>query len=178
MVQVDRISIKILDAESSAELHNFRSEDLNLNIFLRRKSRKHQNELLAVTYLLYFDNEIIGYYTLSSDTMPATDIEKNKFQKGKQYESYPAIKIGRLAISEQYAQEGYGSWLLSAIKYKFANEQQQIGGRYLLVDAYKNVLHFYKKNDFLVWQENDEFDETADTVLMYYDLMRSKVVKS
>lgn len=175
-MQTNNLKIKILDEESSSQLNKFKSEDTNLNIFLRRKARKHQDELLATTYLLYLEDEIIGYFTLSGDTMPVTDIEKEKFHKGKQYKSYPAIKIGRFAMSSNYAKDGYGSWLISAIKFKFANERQAIGCRYLLVDAYKNVLRFYEKNDFLPWQKENIYDD-SDTILLYYDLMRSKKAK-
>ncbi len=173
MINTKSIRIKILEEESNSILNTFKSSDTNLNIFLRRKAKKHQTELLAVTYLLYNFETLIGYFSLSADTMPATDIEKEKLQNGKKYKSYPAIKIGRLAIAEEYAREGYESWLISAIKFKFANEQLPIGCRYLLVDAYTNALDFYAENDFIFWT-NEDADNYA-TRLMYYDLMKSRI---
>lgn len=168
--------IRLSDTFTPAFLRKFKCSDTYLNQFLERRARKHQNELLAVTYLVFNEQtNLIGYYTLSSDSMPATDVIRSKFTNGKLYHSYPAIKIGRFAIDGKYKGFNYGSIVMDFIKYRFANIQQEVASRYLLVDAYNNdkVLSFYKeKNNFEFWTKEDK---DSNTRLMYYDLMKSKV---
>lgn len=172
MVKNNLLHIKISDDISNGDLKKFHCSDDFLNQFLRRKAKKHQNELLAVTYLVIDDNKnIVGYYSLSSAEMPATDIVRSRFANGKLYHAYPAIKIGRFAIDEKYNGHGYGTEIINLIKVQFSeNAYQQIGSRFLLVDAYNDdkVLNFYnKKNDFEFWTNEDKNSKTR---LMYFDL--------
>lgn len=168
--------IRLSDDFTTAFLRNFKCKDSYLNQFLERKAKKHQSELLAITYLVFDNNDsLVGYYTLSSDSMPATDIIRSKFKSGKLYHSYPAIKIGRFAIDKSYKGCDYGSIVMDFIKFNLANKQQEVASRYLLVDAYNNdkVISFYKeKNSFEFWTKEDK---DSDTRLMYYDLMKSKL---
>ena len=169
------LHFKLSDSISNSELKNFHCSDTLLNQFLKRKAKKHFGELLAVTYLVMDEyKNIVGYYTLSSDTMPVTDILKSRFEKGKNYQTYPAIKIGRFAIDEQYNGKGYGTEIMNFIKIQFSEkEYQQIGSRFLLVDAYneEKVLNFYKeKNNFDFWTMDDKDSKTR---LMYFDLKQT-----
>ena len=167
------MEIRRLGDESNSTLENFHSKDVPLNNFLRRKAKKHQKEMLSVTYLLYFKDEIVGYYSLSADTILATEKELTKFTKGKTYKTYPAIKIGRLAIAEKYCGQNIGSWLLDAVKFKYANEPQSIGIRYLVVDSLAGSTGFYEKNKFQYWTENDSDEKTR---LMYFDLKSARML--
>lgn len=166
------LHIKLSDSISNGELNKFHCSDDFLNQFLRRKAKKHQKELLAVTYLVIDNKEnIVGYYSLSSAEMPATDIVRSRFANGKLYQAYPAIKIGRFAIDEKYKGKGYGTEIMNLIKIQFSeNATQRIGSRFLLVDAYNDdkVLSFYnRKNDFEFWTNEDRYSKTR---LMYFDL--------
>ena len=170
------IHIRLSDNFTPALLRKFKCKDSYLNQFLERKAKKHQSELLAITYLV-FDSEdnLVGYYTLSSDSMPATDIIRSRFKSGKLYHSYPAVKIGRFAIDKKYKGCDYGSVVMDFIKFRLANMPQEVASRYLLVDAYNNdkVISFYnEKNNFEFWTKDDK---DSDTRLMYYDLMKSKL---
>ena len=168
----DILQIRRLGNESNSVLESFHCKDVPLNNFLRRKAKKHQKEMLSVTYLLYFNEEIVGYYSLSADTILATEKELTKFPKGKTYKTYPAIKIGRLAIAEKYSRQNIGSWLLDAVKFKYANEPQSIGIRYLVVDSLAGSTIFYEKNKFQYWTEKDRAEKTR---LMYFDLKSAKI---
>ena len=165
------IHIRLSDTIPSSELNKFHCRDGMLNQFLRRKARKHLSEMLAITYLVYdLQHNLVGYYTLSSDTMPATDIIQSRFQNGKLYHAYPAIKIGRFAIDEKYKGVDLGTDIMDYIKLRFSTEPQNVASRFLLVDAYNidKVIEFYKdKNGFEFWTKKDRYD---DTRVLYYDL--------
>lgn len=168
----DNLYIVRLKDEPNSLLKKFKSKDTYLNQFLERRAKRHQDELLAITYLLFLrkndGDELVGYYTLSCSSVTATEYVRSKFHRNKQYEDYPAILIGRLAISKDYENKGFGSFLLRAIKYT-VSEDQYIAGRFLILDAVKDSIDFYQKNDFDFWTKEDKDEPTR---LMYFDLLQ------
>ena len=93
-----------------------------------------------------------------------------KIPNAKRRSSYPAIKIGRLAVSKDAQGSGLGQMILSFIKGTFFGSSK-VGCRYLTVDAYLDAENFYSKCNFspLVIPEPDD-----ETVLMFFDLMSMK----
>lgn len=87
------------------------------------------------------------------------------YKRGK---NYPAVKIGRWAVSEEYANKGSGKAIILFIKYLFTHGHRT-GYHFITVDAYRNALDFYEKVGFNYITIKDENDETR---LMYYDLNR------
>ena len=88
----------------------------------------------------------------------------------RNYESFPAVKIGRLGIVSNYARLGIGTYLLTMTKDLFLQDNRT-GCRYITVDAYNQpkVIAFYRKNGFDFLLTNDENDQTR---IMYFNLMR------
>jgi len=59
----------------------------------------------------------------------------------KRRKSYPAVKIGRLAVSKKFANKGIGTMIIETIKEFYKNSYLQYAGcRFIIVDAYKNAL--------------------------------------
>lgn len=80
--------------------------------------------------------------------------------------SYPALKIGRLAVCKQSQHTGLGKDILDLIKIWFFHDSKA-RCRYLTVDAYLDAEDFYTKCEFrpLTIPEADD-----ETVLMFFDL--------
>lgn len=148
-----------------------------MNDFLLNKAIPYRKSLLAVTYV--FENieskEIIGYFSLANDRVSLTDFEnktefnrfrRSRFVNEKRIKSYPAVKICRLGINEDFHNKGIGSILLNFIKSYFL-EDNKSGCRFITVDAYHDAIPFYQNNDFQYLKK-----EESDTVtrLLYYDL--------
>lgn len=130
---------------------------------------------MAVTYLLEDIKEdiTVAYFSLLADKISFNPEEKSVWNKlnrsipnSKRRRSYPAVKIGRLAVSEKYAGKGVGTFVLDSIKYAFTTVKR-LGCRFLTVDALHSAIPFYEKNGFQFFTELDEDDETR---LMFYDL--------
>ncbi len=148
---------------------------IDLNDFLLNDAKLHFTELLSVTYLFEKNNSTAAYFSLLNDKISIEDVDsksqwKKNFQKGlhqrKKFKSYPAIKIGRLAVNINFQGQGIGNTLLDAIKGWLISDISS-GCMYITVDAYKDSLKFYEKNNFRYLSSKDETD---DTRLMYYDL--------
>ncbi|MBP7526705.1 MAG: GNAT family N-acetyltransferase [Syntrophorhabdaceae bacterium] len=167
---------------ASDTINHFDCTDTELNNFLCDDAIDHIKALLAVTYLLERDGELIGYFSVLNDSIRHKDIpaktpsrselkrllRKVPFKK-RGYQSHPAVKVGRFAISKDCQSNGLGSKMMDYIKGYFL-DNNKTGCRFITVDAYNNpkTLKFYQDNgfDFLTSK-----DETEDNRLMYFDLI-------
>lgn len=91
-------------------------------------------------------------------------------------ESYPAVKIERFAIREQFQHLGYGTILLQLLKEFFVFENRT-GCRFIIADALVGAVPFYSKNDFeiietLTSTPIEELDPESDTVPIFFNLLK------
>jgi len=80
------------------------------------------------------------------------------------YKTYPAIKLGRLAIDKKYAKSGVGSYIVGRMLNGVIFFSKHIGCRFVTVDAYADAKEVYKKLDFKVHTGGEH------TVFMYRDI--------
>src|SRR6186713_1221977 len=161
------------------EILPFDCGDADLNEFLSSDSKNYSSQLLAVTYLLENNQGLIAFFSVLNDKISVEDVGSGNrwkkikviFPKNKHFKSYPAVKIGRFAVSQQYKQHGLGTALLDYIKFLFI-QNNRTGCRFITVDAYRQSLTFYEKNGFKYLTESDK---EADTRLMYFDLSQITV---
>jgi GNAT superfamily N-acetyltransferase len=167
-------NFRLVRMEEDTTIQPFESADKDLNDFLWNDAKNYLKSLLAVTYLLQAGDETVAYFSLSNDSLIKNDDEKSAWNKinraipnEKRRRTYPAVKIGRLAVAKKYAGMGLGSYIILAVQNMFINEQQRSGCRFLTVDAYRDALPFYQKNEFRHLTEQDIND---DTRTMFFDL--------
>lgn len=103
----------LLDLTPEEDLTAFKCAEGDLNDFLIEEAKDYQTELLARTYLLRnsSNGDIVAYYSLLNDVIRLDETEKNvrnrinrKIPFSKQRNHYPAVKVGRLAVNEAYAE--------------------------------------------------------------------------
>lgn len=131
---------------------------------------------MSVTYVAEVDGKSIAFFSLLNDSLKREGCGRSAFDRLRKllpgskskYKSYPAVKIGRLGVSNCSHDTGVGSDIILFLKYWFTH-QNKTGCRFMLVDAYNNkrVLSFYEKNKFVFLTSNDEKEKTR---LMYFDL--------
>ncbi|GHT70320.1 N-acetyltransferase [Bacteroidia bacterium] len=170
--------IKIVRLEEDTPISSFDCGDIDLNDFLLNDAKNYLKVMLAITYLVKIDDEIVAYFCLSYDGLNRTAIlteeEKalwnkvgRKIPNSKRRKTYPAVKIGRLAVSVKLAGSGIGRYIIKTIVMMYLNEQHHAACRFVTVDAYRMALSFYEKAGFryLTTKDADE-----DTRAMYFDL--------
>lgn len=156
---------------------SFDCNDEDLNDFLLNEAQLYSNELLSVTYVVEDKGlkKVLAYFSLANDKISLTDFEnktefnrfrKQRFVNEKRIRSYPAIKIGRLAIDKSAQHQSIGTYLLEFIEDYFLIDNKS-GCRFITVDAYINAIPFYIKNNYQ-FLNND--DEDKVTRLMFFDL--------
>jgi len=159
------------------KIESFDCGDYDLNDFILNESTFFLKEKLAVSYVLKDKVEaqnVVAFFSLSNDKISITDFENktkyNRFSKRfnnrKRLKSYPAVKIGRIGVSNSMKRKNIGSFLMNYIKTFFINDNKT-GCRFLTVDAYADAIPFYLKNGFVPLNHDDIKDKTR---LLYFDL--------
>jgi GNAT superfamily N-acetyltransferase len=165
---------KLARLTQDANIQPFECTDKDLNDFLLNDAKNYLNSMLAVTYVIQDDEEIIAYFSLSNDSLSKNDEETSMWNKinrnipnEKRRRTYPAVKIGRLAVSSKHQGKGFGTHIILMVREMYFPEMQSAGCRFLTVDAYRDALPFYEKNKFKFLTDQDKND---DTRIMYFDL--------
>ncbi|PJZ70062.1 GNAT family N-acetyltransferase [Leptospira perolatii] len=128
-----------------------------------------ENELIAKTYFLFKQGilEPLVGFSVSNHSLSA-NIEINQLiPYGSHYKTYPAVLIGRLATHNNHLRNGYARLTIDIIKAWFTTSNKT-GCRFIIVDARKDAVDFYKKNGF---EEYPAEMETNQNILLYFDLM-------
>ena len=167
---------------------HFDCGDSDLNEFFLVDAPKWQKELMAVTYYLDINGSIVLYFSLSNDKISASALPKNfwrkvksKFPHQKHRNDYPAVKIGRFAVSKAYRcqPEHWGSKALNYIKEWMVTENKT-GCCFITVDAYPTAVPFYRKNGFRFLGSEEEKryhqylqDSHSETTIALYFHLKS-----
>ncbi len=174
-MKIDYNNLRQSQLNEDSDIKPFKCADADLNEFLFEDAKHFQKELMAVTYIIeYVDrNHTVAYFSLLADKITFNPEEKgvwNRFNRNipnsKRRRSYPAVKVGRLAVNEDYSRQGIGTFILDNIKYIFSNVKR-LGCRFITVDALKVATPFYERNGFQFITNSDKDDETR---LMFFDL--------
>lgn len=148
--------------------------------FLFDEARKLEELYICKTYLMIHKktNELVGYFTLSADSIKLAPEEKTKDNLDEVvFRSIPAIKLGKLAINQKLSSDatrkGYASFAIEQAC-RIANDinNNYAACRFLTVDAdiqyCKTTTEFYEKNNFVYNQANK--NKNATTVSMRRDI--------
>ncbi|WP_289004690.1 GNAT family N-acetyltransferase [uncultured Parabacteroides sp.] len=145
-----------LPLKVETDIKPFKSKDSDLNGFLLDDAKRYLTELMAVTYLL--EDRVTGvtvaYFSLLNDKITFDPEQRSiwnrlsrRIANPKRRKHYPAVKVGRLAISEAHAGQGLGRDIIRLVKFMFTHGNRT-GCRFITVDAYQNAVSFYQKCGF------------------------------
>ena len=155
--------------------------DNDLNNFLLESSLYTPNatvfdkELLASTYIIEDTNShrTIAYFSILHDKIERKFVNptlwnrlSRRIPNAKRHSSYPALKIGRIAVSVNMKGHNIGTKIIDFVKTIYLSERTA-GCRFVTVDAYRASEPFYQKCNFEYLVSPSPEDETA---LMYFDL--------
>ncbi|PWU00726.1 MAG: GNAT family N-acetyltransferase [Bacteroidetes bacterium] len=156
------------------EIFPFDYGNTDINEFLIDNAGKYLLDL-AVTYLIEQRNLTTAYYCVSNDKISAEEIgSSHAFERwrvskfpGIRLRDYPAVKNGRLGVSNEFKRIGLGTFILDYVKELAINLGS--GCRFITVDAKIESIEFYQKNRFEFLTPKDEGKETRQ---MYFDLLK------
>ena len=167
--------MELVEIKNEKDIKPFDCGDADLNGFLTDDAIAFHNKHIGKTFIIVDEDEqIIGYFCLLNDKITKIEASNSAWKKvkklfphDKHFNSYPAIKIGRLAVSTKYKGQGIGSKIIWTIKTNLIDEDTLSDFRFLTVYAYLSAVPFYEKNGFRFL---DAEDKNKHTRLMYYDM--------
>lgn len=149
-------------------LNSFDCGDFDLNEFLKIDSFEHDENGIAKTFVLSYQNNPVGFLSLCMDAIRLSETERIKeFGAEKHYGDYPALKVARLAVDKRFQKRGVGSNIIKIAVGKAIELSNEVGCRFVTVDAYQEQAGFYKKCLFL---ENEQ-GKSKRHVSMRFDLI-------
>lgn len=167
--------MNLIKLTSDTELYGFDCGDEDLNEFLVEDAKGFHDKRIATSYILEDNGNIAAYFCLLNDKISRQDVTnsqwkkiKGAFPERKQFGSYPAIKIGRFAVSSKYKGRNIGTDLMNLLKSMLNEHPNYSAFRYLTVDAYLSAINFYEKNNFKILSEKIISDHTR---LMFFDML-------
>lgn len=162
--------------DANSEIKSFDCGDADLNDFLVSDAKNYYQSMMALTYLLEDNSaqKTVAYYSLLNDKIVFDPDEKKLWNRlnrrivnSKRRKEYPAVKIGRLAVSKDYSGNHIGESIILQVKHVFSTMSRS-ACRFITVDAYAAAVPFYQKCGFMFLSESDKNSKTR---AMYFDLI-------
>lgn len=175
----EKISMADIDIQKVNDSHkpmlpSFKSYEKELMDFLIEDAIDNQDKAISVTYLWFYKptKELIGYISILTDAINLQGNLKAYFRKaGITYKSLPALKIGRLCVSDSYLRKGVGRLMIEFSIILAERIRKDAGLRFITTDAKRNPandsVHFYKKLGFEALKDREK-----GTLPMYKDLIK------
>lgn len=141
--------ISILDKSHNRKA--FECEEQQLNHYIQNQVSQDVKKNLAVCFVATNpDNKVIGYYTLSSESLGREQIPDEYIKKVPQIYNAPVILLGRLARDLTTKGTGLGEHLLlDALFRALQLSEKSIGAMAVVVDPINEfAVNFYKKYGF------------------------------
>ncbi|OGB59780.1 MAG: GNAT family N-acetyltransferase [Burkholderiales bacterium RIFOXYD12_FULL_59_19] len=105
---------QVVPYRSSLDRTQFKcgSEPLN-HYFSQQVSQDIRRRVTACYVALTSDERIAGFYTLASASLLLQDLPASISKKLPRYPTVPAVRMGRLAVAQDFKGQGLGSALLA-----------------------------------------------------------------
>ena len=128
----------------------FSSGSKPLDSYLRQQATQDSRRRIAACFVaLDADDRIAGYYTLASASLLLSELPAEIGNKLPRYPSVPAVRLGRLAVDQDFQRQGLGGALLAdALDRAIRSE---IAVYAMVVDAKdERAAMFYRHHGFIV----------------------------
>jgi len=139
-----------------------------LDGYIRNQAKQDDNRDLSVCYVLNEEesNRVIGYYTLSSNTINRSDLPDDLAKKlPPAYINLPTILLGRLAVDVRYKGNGYGAFLLTNALNEAVELSDRLGILAVVVEPIDDeAVSFYEAYGFTLIPSNRKMFITIKTI--------------
>lgn len=136
--------------EASDDVSNFSCGDHDLNDYLRRYAlANHVGEVNATYVAVMPDdpNRVVGYYTAAISIVKREQLPE-PFKSNLPYSLVGSFLLARLARDRSYKKMGIGEALMAHFFDVCLQMSSRIHVRFIVVDAYKGKVDWYKQYGF------------------------------
>lgn len=132
----------------------FNSGEKSLDRYLREQVTQDIRRRVAACFVALADGQrIAGYYTLASASLLLADLPASTGKKLPRYPTVPTVRMGRLAVDQDFKGIGLGGALLADALDRAA--RSEIAAYALMVDAKDDsAAAFYRHHGFIALPES------------------------
>lgn len=148
-----------------------------LKTFLQKHAKTYEERGLARTYAAFHTggerDRIVAYIGLTCGEVVAEDGGELVAEDaiGYNYDSYPAIKIARLAVDRRWSNRGLGRHLVEfALGTAKDSVSPHVGCRFVVVDSKQGSIRFYEKCGFTMLETRG--NRAREKPVMFVDLTK------
>ena len=140
---------RLAPLDASHERAQFNSDSEPLNRYLREQVTQDIRRRVAACFVALADGQrIAGYYTLASASLLLADLPASTGKKLPRYPTVPAVRMGRLAVDQEFKGRGLGGALLADALDRAT--RSEIAAFALMVDAKdETAVAFYRHHGFM-----------------------------
>lgn len=155
---------------TSHKREHFSCGNASLDHYLKTQARQDLKNKVAVCFILSdTDKNIKGYFTLSSGSIPRSQIPSGLKLKLPKYKELPVTLLGRLAVDLKYQGQGMGQFLLVDALKKSYEAAQSIGSLAVIVDPIDSAaISFYQKFGFVQLPDSQRMLLAMETLKMLF----------
>jgi len=132
----------------------------SLDRYISKQVSQDVKRKLCVCFVLEdSETEIIGFYTLSNNSVPLDIVpDEIKRKMPKSYLNLPTTLLGRLAVDDKFLGKGHGrSLLLDSLKRSYEASKSVLGSIAVVVDPLDaDAESFYSKYGFIKLPDSGE----------------------
>ena len=146
---MSRAPFLLVPLDAAHDRTGFNSDSEPLNRYLREQVTQDIRRRVAACFVALRDGQrIAGYYTLASASLLLVDLPARTGKKLPRYPTVPAIRMGRLAVDQEFKGQGLGGALLADAFYRAV--RSEIAAFALIVDAKDEAATaFYRHHGFI-----------------------------
>ncbi|QYZ79812.1 GNAT family N-acetyltransferase [Methanofollis formosanus] len=141
-------ALSFVHLTSDHDVSSFQCAHHDLTEYLVEDALRNQNAQVAATYLVLYEGECAGYFTLLNDSIIKKDLDPGVGEEDYPYSHYPAIKIARLATCLDYEHRGIGTAMIIAVASIARKVSRYSGCKVITVDSKPEAEEFYAKKGF------------------------------
>ena len=137
-----------------------------LDLYLKQYASQDVKKRLAVCYVVTaHDDDVIGYYTLSSNSIDLSDIPDD-LSKSLRYAEIHVVIIGRLAVDLNYQGNKLGQTLLIDALKRIVEISALVGNHAVIVDPISDAAEkFYAKFGFVSLKDSKKMFLPLKTII-------------
>lgn len=146
---MSRAPFLLVPLDAAHDRTGFNSDSEPLNRYLREQVTQDVRRRVAACFVALKDGQrIAGYFTLASASLLLADLPVSTGKKLPRYPTVPAVRMGRLAVDQEFKGQGLGGALLADALGRAC--RSEIAAFALIVDAKgEAAAAFYRHHGFI-----------------------------
>jgi GNAT superfamily N-acetyltransferase len=157
LLSVEMVSRSVQPLQKRHTRVAFSCGDESLDRYFSQQAMQDLRRKAAAAFVFTDTNslEILGFYTLSAETILPGDLPEEIARKLPRYPRLPATLIGRLAVAKQHHGEGIGEFLLMNALERSFKSAETVGSIAVVVEAISDrARRFYLNYDFIPFHDS------------------------